>query len=266
MTSKLVYLRRLKGVLGAEILDLDFCSKEAVRDCLFQHLAQHGLLICRDSDLAIRSAAILAGLFVPDTGLSDARSATRRELPAAMILCAERVPPEGGESIWSSLDAAYASLSTSMQNYLAPLTAAHGFAGGEVVWRPLITPHPLTGFPCLDFSPEFTHQIGGVPEEEGRLILKLLRKHLYTPENQIRTAWTDGMIAIWDCRLVHHYAVGGLNTPGWRLARFSAAHLAPARLCRGRSSQESSAIDHASAPLAPEMGVKCETCRYGCIE
>lgn len=266
MTSKLVSIRLLKGVLGAEILDLDFYSKEAVRNCLFQHLAQHGLLICRDSDLAIRSAAVLAGLFMPDKGLSGARFAGQKELPAAMILCAERVPPEGGESIWSSLAAVYASLSASMQHYLAPLTAAHGFAGGNIVWRPLITPHPLTGFPCLDFSPEFTHQIGGVPEEEGRLILKLLRNHLYTPENQIRTAWTDGMIAIWDCRLVHHYAVGGFVMPGWRLARFSAAHLVPARPRRDKNSDESLVINHVSTQPTPEMGMECQTCCDGRIE
>ena len=229
MTSRLVSVRLLSGVLGAEILDLDFCSQEAVRDCLFRLLARHGLLICRDGDLAIHAAGMLAGLFMPDAGLSDAAPERRGDLPAAMILCAERVPQEGGESIWSSLDAAYANLSASMQHYLAPLTAAHGLAGSKVVWRPLIAPHPITGHPCLDFSPEFTHRIGGVPEEEGRLILKLLRNHLYTPENQIRTAWTEGMIAIWDCRLVHHYAVGGFVMPGWRLARFSAAHLVPSR-------------------------------------
>lgn len=239
MTSKPVSVRLLSGILGAEILDLDGSSVKATRECLFRLLARHGVLICRDGELAIRSAGALAGLFMPDARLSSVMSTEhmsdpassgitsswQEEKPAAMIICAERVPPEGGESIWSSLEAAYGNLSAAMRRYLAPLTAAHGMDGGRAAWRPLIAPHPLTGCPCLDFSPEFTYRIGGVPEEEGRLILKLLRNHLYTPENQIRTAWTEGMIAIWDCRLVHHYAVGGFVMPGWRLAGFSATHL-----------------------------------------
>lgn len=236
MTFKPVSIRPLGEVLGGEIIGVDLSLPAAIAGRALTHaLSEHGVLVCREGHIPPDEARFLAGLFSQDArfhcaasgGLSPSRFAEvmdpawQAERPAAILVRAEQVPSQGGESIWSSLHAAYRSLSAPMRRYLATLNAAHGRHEGCLeIWRPLIAPHPLTGDLCLDFSPDFTLEIGGVPDEEGRMILELLRNHVYTPENQIRMPWHEGMFALWDCRIAHHYPVGGFAAPGWRLTGF----------------------------------------------
>lgn len=236
MTFMPVSIRPLSASLGGEILGIDISAPPASAATALAHaLSEYGVLVCRDGNIPPGEARYLAGLFSRDArflcaatgGLPPSRFAEvmdpawQAERPAAILVRAEQVPAQGGESIWSSLHAAYRSLSAPMRRYLATLSAAHGRCESQVdIWRPLIAPHPVTGDACLDFSPDFTLEIGGVPEEESRLILKLLRNHVYTPENQIRIPWSEGMFAIWDCRIAHHYPVGGFSAPGWRLTGF----------------------------------------------
>lgn len=238
MTSAPVSIRPMGGALGGEIVGMGSLSPSST-GALLRALAEHGVLICRDSHLSLDDMQRLTGLFSREArfhgaasgGLPPARFAWsmdpswQPERPAALFVSAEQVPPQGGESIWSSLEAAYRNLSVPMRRYLATLNAGHGRHEGHVeVWRPLVAPHPLTGNACLDFSPDFTHRIGGVPEDEGQLILELLRNHVYAPENQIRIPWCEGMLVLWDCRVAHHYPVGGFAASGWRLTGFSARH------------------------------------------
>lgn len=236
MTFKPVSIRPLGGVLGGEIIGIDLTSPAAVAGkALTRALSEYGVLVCRTGNIPLQEARFLAGLFSQDArfhcaasgGLPPSRFAEvmdpawQAERPAAILVRAEQVPSQGGESIWSSLHAAYRSLSAPMRRYLATLNAAHGrHESHREIWRPLISPHPVTGDACLDFSPDFTHEIGGVPEEESRMILELLRNHVYTPENQIRIPWYEGMFALWDSRIAHHYPVGGFAAPGWRLTGF----------------------------------------------
>lgn len=238
MISMPVSIRPLNGAMGGEIVAVDpGLPAAAAAQALMRALAEFGLLVCPEGSLLPAVEAGLANALAGEGRFHCAATgglapihlvermdpAWRKERPALLFLRAVRVPPEGGESIWSSFHAAYRGLSVPMRHYLAPLHAGHGrYEGHAEVWRPLIAPHPVSGLACLDFSPDFTRQIAGVPEEEARLILKLLRNHLYTPENQLRIPWREGMFVIWDCRLAHHYPVGGFAAAGWRLSGFSA--------------------------------------------
>lgn len=248
MTSAQVSIRPMGGVLGGEILGVGALSSHNA-GCLLRALAAHGVLICRDNRISLEDMQRLTGLIsrearfhgVASGGLPPARFAWsmdpswQPQRPAALVVSAEQVPPQGGESIWSSLEAAYRNLSVPMRGYLARLNAGHGRSEGHVeVWRPLVAPHPLTGTACLDFSPDLTHRISGVPEDEGQLILELLRNHVYAPENQIRIPWCEGMVVLWDCRIAHHYPVGGFAASGWRLTGFSACHRAAYDLVEGQ--------------------------------
>lgn len=240
---KPISIRALSGVLGGEILAIDLSASLAETGAaLAAALPEYGVLVCREGDIEPEATRLLVQLFARDArfhcaatgGLPPSRFAEmmdpawQGERPSAILVRVEQLPPQGGESIWSSLRAAYRSLSAPMRRYLATLNAAHGRCDGDAeIWRPLIAPHPVTGDACLDFSPDFTREIGGVPEEESRLILKLLRNHVYTPENQIRIPWSEGMQVLWDCRVAHHYPVGGFAAPGWRLKGFSSRCLRP---------------------------------------
>ncbi|MEW6091670.1 MAG: TauD/TfdA dioxygenase family protein [Parvibaculum sp.] len=244
MTSKPLFIRPLGSALGGELSAIDIAAPAAhAASALAQALSEYGVLVCRAGHIAPEEAAFLSGLFAQDArfhcaasgGLPPSRFAEamdpawQAERPAAILVRAEQVPSLGGESIWSSLRAAYRSLSAPMRRYLATLHAAHGRDEDHVEnWRPLIAPHPVTGDACLDFSPDHTLRIGGVPEEEGRLILDLLRDHVYTPENQIRVPWSEGMVVLWDCHIAHHYPVGGFAAPGWRLTGFCARRIGAA--------------------------------------
>ncbi|MFN4353374.1 TauD/TfdA dioxygenase family protein [Parvibaculum sp.] len=241
MTLKPVIVRPLGGILGGEVLGIDLSAPAAgVGRALACALSEYGVLVCREGNIPLEEEQFLGRLFSQDArfhcaasgGLPPARfseamdPAWHDERPAAILVRAEQVPAQGGESIWSSLHAAYRSLSAPMRRYLATLNAAHVCPEGQMeIWRPLVAPHPVTCEACLDFSPDFTSQIGGVPEEESRLILKLLRNHVYTPENQIRIPWCEGMLVLWDCRIAHHYPVGGFAAPGWRLTGFSSRRI-----------------------------------------
>ena len=237
MTSAPVSIRPMGGILGGEMLAVDPSSPPEVTGAAVAHaLAEYGLLVCQEGMISREAEAKLLGLFTADAefhcaasgGLAPARfagnmdPAWRSDRPAILFLRAVQLPPGGGESIWSSLQAAYRSLSVPMRRYLAPLHAGHGRSGHAQVWRPLVAPHPVTGIACLDFSPDFTRSIAGVPEEEAQLILKLLCDHVYTPENQVRIPWREGMFVLWDVRIAHHYPVGGFAAAGWRLSALSA--------------------------------------------
>lgn len=244
MTLKPISIRALSGVLGGDVLGIDLSAAPAAIACaLAAALREHAVLVCRDGNIRPEAARLLVRLFSQDArfhcaasgGLPPSRFAEmmdpawQQERPAAILVCAEQLPHRGGESIWSSLHAAYRSLSAPMRRYLATLNAAHGRRDGHAeIWRPLIAPHPVTGEACLDFSPDYTHEIGGVPDEESRLILKLLRNHVYKPENQTRIPWSEGMFVLWDCRMAHHYPVGGFAAPGWRLTGFSSGRIGAA--------------------------------------
>ena len=258
MESEPVCIRPFGGALGGKIIAIDPSSPSSARvgEGVARALARYGVLFGCTRALGLENTAALAGLLglqnrisgvapgARPCSLADCRMPERvalmtdplwrTEMPSALLLHADELPPRGGESIWSSLAGAYDGLSVPMRRYLATLGAAHGRPhGGKEVWRPLVATHPLTGEAYLGISPDFTRRLGGVPEDEGDAILRMLRNLLYLPENQIRVPWARGMFALWDCRIAHHYAVGGFAEGGWQFSGFSFGadpHPPPARI------------------------------------
>ncbi len=225
MESGSVFFRPLGGALGAEIRGIDLSPRASagMGEALGRALADYGVLFGCGHALGAGGLSHLAGLLGARNaaGIAPMAEPCRQSgLPSMLLLHAEEVPPGGGESIWSSLAAAYDCLSSPMRRYLATLAVAHRVSGGEETWHPLVAAHPLTGRSHLAISPDFTSRLGGVPEEEGEAILDMLRNLIHLPENQIRIPWTKDMFALWDCRLAHHYAVGGFAAAGWRFGVF----------------------------------------------
>src|SRR6266478_6214439 len=117
------------------------------------------------------------------------------EPPLGSILHLHTVPTCGGDTLFASQYAAYEALSPRMKAYLEGLTATHS---GEHVYR-------RTN--ALFVNGHFTTHIDGLPQEEGRAILKFLCEHSTREEFQVRFSWKPHSVAFWDNRCVQHQAL-----------------------------------------------------------
>lgn len=150
--------------------------------------------------------------------------------PLGAVLYARQLPPVGGDTIWSSMTAAYDALSEPFRNFLSTLRAEHDFtksfppdlqvsqnAGSErydrarrehpPVIHPVVRTHPETGRPGLFVNSGFTTRILGLKPKESSAILEHLFQHIAQPEFLVRWKWKPGAVAFWDNRCTQHYAV-----------------------------------------------------------
>ncbi|HWE98802.1 MAG TPA: taurine dioxygenase [Caulobacteraceae bacterium] len=162
------------------------------------------------------------------------------ERPAmGALLYAAEVPASGGDTLWSSMTAAYKALSKPMRDFLDGLSAVHdfvhafpaeGLAGSQAgreryekaraenppVIHPVVRTHPETGEPGLFVNSVFTARIKGLRREESRALLDFLYRHVQQPEFVARLRWSPGALAFWDNRCTQHYAVNDY-LPGRRV-------------------------------------------------
>lgn len=150
--------------------------------------------------------------------------------PLASVLYARELPPWGGDTLWSSMTAAYEALSVPFREFLATLEAVHDFTrsfppelqvsrnAGESryekarrehppVTHPVVRTHPETGKRGLFVNDGFTTHIKGLKPSESRAILNVLNEHIQRPEFLVRWRWKKNAIAFWDNRNTQHYAV-----------------------------------------------------------
>ena len=150
--------------------------------------------------------------------------------PLGAVLYAKQLPPEGGDTLWCNMRAAYEALSPAMQAFLSPLDAVHDFARGfpvrgtvaktagadkhakaveehPPVIHPVIRTHPETSEDALFVNYGFTARIKGLRRKESDAILNMLFDHIQKPEFQVRWRWKENAIAFWDNRITQHYAV-----------------------------------------------------------
>ncbi|MFM8554485.1 MAG: TauD/TfdA dioxygenase family protein, partial [Acidimicrobiales bacterium] len=140
------------------------------------------------------------------------------EPPMGSILHMHKVPPAGGDTMFSSMPAAYDALSDRMKGYLDGLTAVHDGAhvyGAADFSRkdtaeypraehPVVRTHPESGRKCLFVNRGFTTRIVGVPRDESDAILDYLYRHMEHPNFQVRFSWQPGSVAFWDNRSAQH--------------------------------------------------------------
>jgi taurine dioxygenase len=150
------------------------------------------------------------------------------EPPKYALLHAEVVPERGGDTLWASMTAAYDALSPVMQRMLTGLEVVHdcqSFIAGmrrkqsgansdqfaarileeyPPVTHPLIRTHPETGRRVLFLGGRFMRRIDGMHENESRMLLDLLARHIENPRFHCRWRWHPGDLAIWDERSTNH--------------------------------------------------------------
>lgn len=147
------------------------------------------------------------------------------------ILVAREVPEKGGDTLFSSMYAAYDALSDGLKETLEGLNAVHSSRrafGAGAAYRnrmdtgdrignpelatqdavhPVVISHPVTGRKALYVNLAFTLHFEGWTEEESQPLLQYLYKHGSRPEFTYRFQWQNGSIAFWDNRCTWHYAL-----------------------------------------------------------
>jgi alpha-ketoglutarate-dependent taurine dioxygenase len=153
----------------------------------------------------------------------------------ASILSAHRVPPDGGETEWADMRAAYDALDPTTRDRINELSAFHSLyysqsrigiepsttatANARLVGqtavqepavvraprRPLVKVHPVTGRPAL-FVGRHAYGIPGLDADESTALLDRLNDEACRPPRVVGHRWQPGDIAVWDNRCVLHRA------------------------------------------------------------
>jgi taurine dioxygenase len=138
--------------------------------------------------------------------------------PLATILWNHTCPPLGGDTVFSSLYAAYDALSDRMKTYLDGLSAHHDSIhmypdrdpdADEIYPKavhPIVRRHPVTGRKALYINRQVTTRIVGLSKPESRAILEFLADHQEHYLFQCRFRWEPNSLAMWDNRCVQHAA------------------------------------------------------------
>ena len=156
---------------------------------------------------------------------ADTTSLTRP--PWGATLRPMKLPDVGGDTCFSSAQAAYEALSEPWQRMLEGLTAVHhvdalmermgdfGPAYAESFLsnnpssevHPVVLTHPETGRKAIYVNEAFTTRIVELEPAESKAVLQMLFRHMESPRFTLRWRWTLGDMVFWDNRSVQHYAV-----------------------------------------------------------
>ena len=256
MLGNHIAVRPLAGAVGAEIAGLDLSEplSDASQRAVRQALASFGVVVFRDQVLtpdqhiarARQFGAINVNRFFahapgyPEIALVVKEPEQTKnvgggwhtdhsydEIPAlGSMLYAREVPPAGGDTLFTSMYAAYDGLSDGLKQTLAGLRALHssrhvfgvkrpGMEGRignadlatQDAVHPLVITHPESGRRALYVNPGFTLRFDGWTDEESKPLLDFLYRHAARPEFTCRLRWQAGSLAFWDNRSTWHYAL-----------------------------------------------------------
>lgn len=249
MPSTTLSIRPLTRRIGAEIggVDLGQPLDQSVIDAIHDALMEHQVIFFHDQDLtheAHKRFGRYFGELVYHSGVAglpdhpeiveihaDANStfvagenwhsdlSEHAEPPMGSILYMHTLPETGGDTLFSSMYAAYDALSPAMQAFLAPLTAVHDsnhiyrelFPEVEKTYprnvHPVVRTHPVTKRKCLFISESKTTRINELSKPESAALLKFLAEHVKDPNFQVRFRWQRHSVAFWDNRCTQHFAV-----------------------------------------------------------
>ena len=264
-------IKPLAGALGAEIRGIDLGRALSDDDVLRLRklLNEYEVIFFRDQDISPANQKALALCFGPlqthpayatvegfpeitilestpdkPTKIEAWHSdmTFREHPPLGTVLKSVVIPPKGGDTMWSSMTAAYDGLSFHMQQFLEGLTAVHDFSWGfkeslaepggrerladavaanPPVRHPVIRTHPETGKKVIFVNSLFTTHIEGLRREESHAVLEFLFEHVQTPEFTVRFSWQPHSIAIWDNRSTQHKPVNDYFPAHRRMERIT---------------------------------------------
>src|SRR5262245_23710408 len=142
----------------------------------------------------------------------------------AAMLYAVVVPPEGGETEFADMRAAWEALDKTMQARLEKLSAYHslyysqeqigfahktdqmyGFHDKGAPLRPIIKTHPETGRKSI-YTGRHAHDIPGMSKQDSKALLDKLMEDACRPPRVYKHSWTPGDLVVWDNRCLMHRA------------------------------------------------------------
>ncbi len=142
----------------------------------------------------------------------------------AGMLMALTVPPEGGETEFADMRAAYDALDEATKEQLDGLSAYHslyhsqaklgyvfktdnlyGFHDKGAPLRPVIKTHPETGRKSI-YTGRHAYGIPGMSDQESEALLDKLMEDACQPPRVYRHQWKVGDLIVWDNRCVMHRA------------------------------------------------------------
>jgi alpha-ketoglutarate-dependent taurine dioxygenase len=145
----------------------------------------------------------------------------RPEPSMATILHAVTMPPQGGDTCFANMYAAYEALPDEEKAKLEGLRVIHSWElSRENIGRvlseeekrdappmshPLVRTHPDTGRKCLFMGMHASH-LEGMPMAEGRAWIERLEAHATSPQFMYRHHWRKGDLLMWDNRCLLHRA------------------------------------------------------------
>ncbi|MEE4360978.1 MAG: TauD/TfdA family dioxygenase [Pseudomonadales bacterium] len=231
-------IARLGGALGAEVRGVDLSDPGADAVARIQALlVEHGVLFFPEQHLSVDEHVALGRHFGPleghpnlanpetqhpelfelaasQGGVADEwhTDLTFRDSPAVMsILKMVRCPAFGGDTMWSSLCAAYDALSAPMQDLCDGLTALHDALPHnhpeQMAVHPVVRVHPVSGRRALYVNEHFTRRIIEMNAEESDVLLRHLTRWVQQPRFTVRYRWRPDTIAMWDNRATQHFVL-----------------------------------------------------------
>ena len=249
-----ITVRPVTPTIGAEIsgVDLGRPLDDATFEAIHEALIEHQVIFFRDQEISVEAHKAFGARFGeldvhpndpgleghPEVMVIHADENSKRiagamwhsdvscspEPPMGSILRMFAVPPNGGDTLFASMYAAYETLSARMKQMLDGLTAIHdgapyyeevnriiGRDGGGKTYpkseHPVVRVHPDSGRKCLYVNRMFTTRLVGLPTAESDALLAFLFEHVRNPELQTRFRWAPHSIAFWDNRCTQHFAV-----------------------------------------------------------
>lgn len=254
-------IRKLTGHFGAEILDIDL--SEPMSDATFAAVStafdENSLILFRGQSLTPAQHIAFSSrwgelehhvlqeytlpdhpeLFVLTNKKKDGKPLGAHKtgwhwhidntyMPRPSLgsqLYAREVPPEGGDTWFTSLTAAYDSLPEGLKARIADLKAVHSYAHVYALKypdreplseerkaqvpdlvHPVVRTHPATGRKVLYISEYIIKQFIGMSVEESRELLDELNARATTDDLIYRHQWQVGDLICWDNRATMHFA------------------------------------------------------------
>lgn len=148
-----------------------------------------------------------------------------REPSLCTLLLAIEVPPEGGDTLFADMCAAFDALPEARQRWFEGQVAVHDYAYHYATFlahrepltenekartppvkHPAVRTHPATGRRCLYVSEGLTSHFEGMDVEESRGIIAELMRFATQPKFVYRHQWQQGDLVMWDNRATMHQA------------------------------------------------------------
>ena len=145
----------------------------------------------------------------------------------ATLLHAKQMPPNGGDTCFADMHAAFAALPEPRQQELRSLRVVHSWehsrdnvgmkmsakevADAPPMSHPLVRLHPETGAPAL-FLGMHAAYIEDMPFAQGQALIAELERHATQPEFIYRHQWAPGDLLMWDNRCLLHRADANFET------------------------------------------------------